>query len=301
VFYDRDGVAFDDGKVTFASGGGQRRNKPDIAGADGVATTLPGSTGLNPFFGTSAAAPHVGAIAALVKSAVPGATSAQIRTALTASALDIEAAGRDRDAGAGIAWAPGALKKAGAPTAVYLEQNSLTVTPTADAILPGGGASLRIQLVNRGLAKATAVSATLTSTTPGVTITSASSTYPNVAAGATATDPTAFAFTVDPSVPCGTKLDFALTVAYTGNGPHPVSIAFSLQVGRPDGAFTPVFTYAGGPVAIPDGDPNGVDIPVALAGSGPISQLAVTIDGAACTADAGSGSITRGSVTSRSR
>ena len=131
VFYDRDGNAFNNNKVTFASGGGQTRNKPDIAGADGVATTLPSTTGLNPFFGTSAAAPHVGAIAALVKSVVPGATPDQIKTALTSGALDIEAAGRDRDAGAGLAWAPGALKKAGAPAAVFLEQNSLTLSTDA--------------------------------------------------------------------------------------------------------------------------------------------------------------------------
>lgn len=281
VFYDRDGVAYNDGKVTFASGGGQKRNKPDIAGADGVATTLPGATGLNPFFGTSAAAPHVGAIAALVKSAVPGATSEQIRNAITASALDIEAAGRDRDAGAGIAWAPGALKKAGAPTAVYLDQNSISLF---NEIQPGGGATLRVQLINRGLAKATAVSATLSSSTPGVTITSATSTYPNVAAGATATDPTLYAFTVAPDVACGTKLDFALTVAYSGNGQHPTVIPFSLQVGHPDANLLPVFSYAGDPVAIPDGDPNGVDIPVALAGTGPISRMVFSIDGSACSA-----------------
>ncbi|MEO8551589.1 MAG: S8 family serine peptidase, partial [Kofleriaceae bacterium] len=289
VFYDRDGAAYNDGKVTFASGGGQKRNKPDIAGADGVATTLPGSTGLNPFFGTSAAAPHIGAIAALVKSAVPGATSEQIRTALTASALDIESAGRDRDAGAGIAWAPGALKKAGAPTAVYLELNSIDLLPsTSDVLLPGSSATLRVQLVNHGLAKATAVSATLTTTTPGITITSASSAYPNIPASATASDPTLFAFTVDPAVPCGTKIELQLNVAYTGNGPHPATIAFSAQVGRPGNDFAQVFAYAGAPVAIPDGDPAGVDIPLAFTGAGPISALAFSIDGSACSAVEGS-------------
>ena len=286
VFYDRDGNAFNANKVTFASGGGQKRNKPDIAGADGVATTLPSTTGLNPFFGTSAAAPHVGAVAALVKSVVPTATPDQIKAALTASALDIEAAGRDRDAGAGLAWAPGALKKAGAPAAVYLEQNSLTLS--TDAILPGTSASFRVQLINNGLAKATAVSATLSTTTPGVTITTATSTYPNIAAGATATDPTAFAFSVAPTVPCGTKIDFTLTINYTGVGAHPTTLPISLQVGRPDTTLTNVFTYAGAPVAIPDGDTTGIDIPVVLTGTGPISRLVFSIDGSACSADPGS-------------
>ncbi|MEP6862461.1 MAG: S8 family serine peptidase [Deltaproteobacteria bacterium] len=286
VFYDRNGNAFNTNKVTFASGGGQTRNKPDIAGADGVATTLPSTTGLNPFFGTSAAAPHVGAVAALVKSVVPGATPDQIKTALTSGALDIEAAGRDRDAGAGLAWAPGALKKAGAPAAVFLEENSLTLS--TDAVLPGTSATLRVQLINNGLAKATAVSGTLSSSTPGVTITTATSTYPNVAAGATATDPTAYAFTVASTVPCGTKIDFTLTVNFTGVGAHPTTLPFSLQVGRPDTTLTNVFTYAGPPAAIPDGDPTGIDIPVTLTGTGPISRLVFSIDGTACSADAGS-------------
>ena len=45
------------------------------------------------------------AIAALVKSAKPSATRAQITSALTGSALDIEAPGTDRDSGAGIVMA----------------------------------------------------------------------------------------------------------------------------------------------------------------------------------------------------
>ena len=50
------------------STGGIVRQKPDITAADGVSTAAPG---FNPFYGTSAAAPHAAAIAALLKSAVP--------------------------------------------------------------------------------------------------------------------------------------------------------------------------------------------------------------------------------------
>ncbi len=80
--------------------GGSLRQKPDIAAADGVATATPG--GFNPFLGTSAAAPHAAAIAALMLDASPGATPAQVRQAFASSALDIMAPGVDRDSGYGL-------------------------------------------------------------------------------------------------------------------------------------------------------------------------------------------------------
>ena len=94
------------------------RQKPDITAADGTAT---GVAGFNPFFGTSAAAPHAAAIAALIKSAGPF-TPAQIRTALTSSAIDIEAAGTDRDTGAGIVMAFQALQFLGVTPAAQHRQ-----------------------------------------------------------------------------------------------------------------------------------------------------------------------------------
>jgi subtilisin family serine protease len=81
--------------------------KPDFTAADGVTTTPPGFA---PFFGTSAAAPHAGAIAALVLSYNPGLTPAQVRTVLTNSCIDIMAPGWDRDSGFGILMALAALQ-----------------------------------------------------------------------------------------------------------------------------------------------------------------------------------------------
>ena len=70
--------------------------KPDLTAADGVLTTLPGTSGLNRFFGTSAAAPHAGAIAAQILSDRPSLTPAEVRAAMKASFFDIEATGFDR-------------------------------------------------------------------------------------------------------------------------------------------------------------------------------------------------------------
>lgn len=100
MFYDPSGTPYTPGN--FSSTGGTVFVKPDIAAADGVTTTVPGFTS---FFGTSAAAPHAAAIAAMIKSYNPALTPAQIRTAMTSTALDIEAVGSDRDSGAGIVMA----------------------------------------------------------------------------------------------------------------------------------------------------------------------------------------------------
>ena len=106
MFYHPNGTPITPGNLLFATNGGLQLVKPDVAAADGVSCKTPG---FSPFFGTSAAAPHAAAIAALLKSAKPSATGAQIYHAMTSTALDIRAVGIDRDSGYGIAMALGAL------------------------------------------------------------------------------------------------------------------------------------------------------------------------------------------------
>jgi subtilisin family serine protease len=111
-------------------GGGRLFLKPDLAAASHVKTTLPpgtpsNPTGLNPFDGTSAAAPHVAGIAALILSLRPDLTPAQVRHILIASTVDIDYANRkpgsslgryppDEVAGWGIPMADKALALAAA-------------------------------------------------------------------------------------------------------------------------------------------------------------------------------------------
>ena len=106
VFYEADGTPITPGNFLFATNGGEVRQDPDITAADCVATA---TAGFNPFCGTSAAAPHAAAIAALMLDLDPTITPAQLRTALTSTALDNEAAGVDRDSGHGIIMAELAL------------------------------------------------------------------------------------------------------------------------------------------------------------------------------------------------
>lgn len=88
------------------------RPKPDLAAFDGVATATPGFT---PFFGTSAAAPHTAAVAALLLQKNPFLTPGDIQLALRTSALDIGAPGFDESAGAGRLDALAAVAAVPAP------------------------------------------------------------------------------------------------------------------------------------------------------------------------------------------
>ena len=287
IFYDRDNNPLSGG-VTFASGGGELRRKPDLAAADGVSTTLPSSAGLSPFFGTSAAAPHAGAIAALLKAAVPSATAGHLRRALLSGALDVEANRFDRDTGAGVASAMRSLSAIHATPGVFLDLETVTPAPVgSDAILPGGGGTVLVELKNNGGAVAKITEATLTTSAPYVTITQASTTYPVLGAGDSATNVAPFAFTLSTDTPCGAAIDFTLSVTYSGVGPVPPRFHFTVQTGRP-AATSKSTAYEGAPVPIPDDDLAGVDIPLSVKGVGRISKAVLQIDGATCSAEPGS-------------
>ncbi|RUM36803.1 MAG: hypothetical protein DSY58_04820, partial [Desulfobulbus sp.] len=122
VFFYPNGNAITPGN--YSATGGVLRQKPDIAAADGVQTATPG---FNPFYGTSAAAPHAAAIGALLRSGKPDITIAEVRDIFNSTAIDIEGAGYDRDSGAGIIMADAVLKAAGIhnvviPPLIYLLQ-----------------------------------------------------------------------------------------------------------------------------------------------------------------------------------
>jgi hypothetical protein len=234
VFFQADGTAITPGDVSAT--GGLLRQKPDITAADGVSVTGVGGFP-SPFFGTSAAAPHAAAIAGLLKSANPSFTPAQIRMALTGSAIDIEGPGVDRDSGAGIIDAFAALQALGVPGFANLELGAFTATENSGdgngRIDPGESAKIDIQLKNSGVLNATGVTATLTTSTPGVTITQGTSAYPNLPAlGGSGTNTTPFLFAVPIDALCPLTINFTLSVSYTG-GASPKVFSFTIQTGPP--------------------------------------------------------------------
>jgi subtilisin family serine protease len=91
------------GPVQISFPSSQTRDKPDLTAFDGVATSICPSPGLcfDPFFGTSAAAPHSAAAAALLLSKNSCLTPAEVRQTLMENAVDILSTGFDDTSGAG--------------------------------------------------------------------------------------------------------------------------------------------------------------------------------------------------------
>ena len=231
IFFRADGTPFTPGNV--GSSGGVVLQKPDVTAADGVSVS--GAGGFpSPFFGTSAAAPHAAAIAGLLLSANPTLTPAQVRTILTSSAVDIMAPGVDRDSGAGIVMANATLLAAGVPGTALLSASVMASDDPGNgngAPEAGEGARLVIPLSNYGAAPARAISATLTSSTSGITITQPNvSTYPDLGISASASVP--YRFTIASDFPCPKAASFVLTVTSTG-GPSPLVFPFTVPIGPP--------------------------------------------------------------------
>jgi len=110
------------------------RAKPDVTAADGVSTSLPDFT---PFFGTSAAAPHVAAVAALLIEAAggPGAVSnTRIANVLRLAAVDRGTPGVDNSFGFGVVDALAAIQALRATT--NTPPRSVIDSPGAGLIIP---------------------------------------------------------------------------------------------------------------------------------------------------------------------
>ncbi len=248
IFFNADSTPI---TADLSSTGGEVLNKPDITAADGVSVTGVGGFG-SPFFGTSAAAPAAAAVAALVLSAQPTLNAADMKTALTSTAIDIMASGFDRDSGNGIVMAWEAINSLGVTGLANPALGVITASENPGngngVIEAGEGASLVIALNNIGGVKAaTGITTTLTTSTPYVYITQpALSAYADMPIGSAGGNNLApFTFTLDPTFPCSQSIDFTLTVNYVG-GPTR-NLDFTLPVGM----FSITNTLGNQPPAVP--------------------------------------------------
>lgn len=258
VFYEADGTPITPGD--YLATGGAVRQKPDIAAADGVQTTVPG---FNPFFGTSAAAPHAAAIAALIKSYNPFLTPADIRQILTSTALDIEDPGVDRDAGWGLIMAKAALQATPPPVPLpnLLVGTNFISGGNGNGIMDVNECNnLQIVLTNVGLADATGVRVTVASRTPGVALGYRTAVYPDLPIGASATNATPIQVSTAPAFICGTPVALSVIVKCD-------QVTWTNDLVLPSGVVMPPLRFDYDvPTVIPDNAPGGIYLPVQVAG-----------------------------------
>jgi subtilisin-like proprotein convertase family protein len=277
VFFHPDGTAITPGN--FSSSGGAVRAKPDITAADGVNTSV---DDFAPFFGTSAAAPHAAAIAGLVLSGNPGFTTADVREAFAATALDLTPAGADVRTGAGLIRADRVLAYTGATPQPLVRAAAPVVTPlTGDGdvyLEPGETANLALPVTNVGDGTATGINVTVATADAQATVTPRARSYGNLVAGATRSRD--FRLALAPGYPRGKRVSLAVRVTFAGLL-SPTAATFPVATGQP--AATPTtFAYGGPPVAIPDAAPAGVSVTIPVSGIGYGSKLTFSIDGTDC-------------------
>jgi uncharacterized repeat protein (TIGR01451 family) len=165
----------------------------------------------------------------------------------------------------------------------YLDIDSFTVDDSLGnnngAIDPGEPIRLTVALFNPWHDTTFSVpvaTATLTTSTPGVTILTGSSTYGPIAAKNAASG-TPFLFTVPASALCGQSIHFTIT---TSSLIGDKSVDFTVRIGTPSGTGTPV-TYSRtipGGLAIPDADRIGVTDAMTIADDLEIADLDFRID-----------------------
>ncbi len=145
------------GDVTILFPSPEVRSKPDLTGVDGVLTSRPG---FDPFFGTSAAAPHVAGVAALVAEANPSYVlgfpipSLFFANAMRGTSTDLGAGGRDTGFGFGLADALTAVQAEEDKARCQIQSNRSSV-PVGQSFMvtvntfPGAGDPWDIYVVGR--------------------------------------------------------------------------------------------------------------------------------------------------------
>src|SRR5881227_3380131 len=124
---------------------------------------------------------------------------------------------------------------------------------------------------NNGCAKETAISATLTTTTPGVTVVDANSTYPDMLIDGSSTNATPFKISVSDTFACGADIALSLNLTYA-SGSKSIPFTIPTCAGGPDQQIPPSQLTARDPTQADrigrDGRPSTCSAPKSSPGGG---------------------------------
>jgi hypothetical protein len=140
-----------------------------------------------------------------------------------------------------------------------LEENGMTIG--GDGVINRFDCvNLNVELKNNGCANATGVSATLTTTTPGVTVRQGSSNYPDMPIDATGTNSTPFQIQTAANFACGTEIEFDLNLTFP-NGSKTIHITVPTCTGGANQTIPANVLDANDPTQLDrlgrDGQPSG--------------------------------------------
>jgi subtilisin-like proprotein convertase family protein len=156
------------------------------------------------------------------------------------------------------------------PLPLTHQTTAVADTPNDGVLAPGDDLAIVETVHNGGASLLDGLQATLSSSTPGVTVTQATRSYPDIAPGADGANVLPFHVQLLSSMPCGTTL--ALSLSFTRGGD---SVAVPLTIST--GSTGPFVDYVGNPAVIGNALPQLRPLTSSLTYSGPatVAQPAV--------------------------
>ena len=140
------------------------------------------------------------------------------------------------------------------------------------ALSPDGCVSLLVDLENAGVVDAASVSAVLWTLEEEVEVTQASSAYPDIPVGATATNLTTFEICASPYLECPAEVELFLDIL---SSDRMSTVPIQLSVGSTGDEYTFAAVES---LPIPDYNPVGVDLPIDVSGViGSVDKVSVTL------------------------
>ncbi|MBI5366214.1 MAG: S8 family serine peptidase [Planctomycetes bacterium] len=187
----------------------------------GILSTVP-NNGYSSFSGTSMACPHVAGAAAVLISANPAITLAELKSALLSTTDPVPAlAGKCTTGGRlNLSRALGAVRTPGThlvyASHAVVDNGSAGTSGNGDGVAnPGETVRVRVTVTNRGTVAATSGAGTLVSGDARATVTAAADTFGNVASGASVAGAGGFLVALSAALPSNTAVPLTLTTRAT--------------------------------------------------------------------------------------